>query len=242
MTQPEQQATGNTPAATPLDYAGPTSARPLGRMPTMLEWFVILGIVSLLIVILLPSHNGRRINSTRGACAANLRSASQAIQMYASDHGGRFPDTLGQLIEDEYILDVRILLCPACADTPAQGPTPAARAADLTAGGHLSYVYVGRGLTTTADPYTVVMYEHPAHHKGVGQRRRRRAGRQRSRCPEQDWTQHPDDDSPFRVGVAAGSDGSALLRRPARQRGRAYRVPHRRVDRLGEVGGDVAFA
>jgi prepilin-type processing-associated H-X9-DG protein len=53
-----------------------------------------------------------------------------------------------------------IFVSPMSNDTPATAPTMQAIADLLTAGGHLSYVYLGRGLTTqTATAGTIVAYE-----------------------------------------------------------------------------------
>lgn len=102
------------------------------------------------------------------ACASNLHQIGLGILLYQQDHGGRYPDTLGELVELEGISPA-CLTCPAADDEPATGPTTRAVVADLVAGGHLSYVYVGRGLTdnTVADD-TVVCYEPLANHSGAG--------------------------------------------------------------------------
>lgn len=134
---------------------------------TPLEWFVVLGLLALLLTVMMPRLSSPRIGSVRVACASNLRSLGQAILMCASDHGGRFPDTLGDVVaSSQHLPDVRILQCPACDDTPPTGATPAARAANLTAGGHLSYVYVAKGLTlrTPGAGNIVLAYEHASHH------------------------------------------------------------------------------
>lgn len=53
-----------------------------------------------------------------------------------------------------------VFVSPSSSDTPAQGPTKQAIADQLSAGSHLSYVYLGNRLTTNnATPDTVVAYE-----------------------------------------------------------------------------------
>lgn len=148
----------------PLDYAGPRSVRPGPRTPTAVEWLVVFGVILLLVAIVLPSLNSPRIGSVRVACSANLRSLGQALHMYAAEHRGALPVTVDTVVAERFLPDVRILLCPDCEDTPAKGVTPAALAADVTAGGHLSYVYVGRGLMLSARGDTVLAYEHAANH------------------------------------------------------------------------------
>lgn len=163
-----ERATEKAGTAAPLDYAGLATARPGRLLPTPLDWFVVLGTIGLLIAVLMPSLNSPRINTTRGGCGANLRSIGQAIQMYANDHDGRYPATLEEVVAGHYAPDVRIFLCPGSGDTPAQGATHAGLTADLMAGGHLSYVYVGGGLTQKSDSSIVIAYEHPTHHQSKG--------------------------------------------------------------------------
>jgi len=62
-------------------------------------------------------------------------------------------------------LDGRYFVCPSTRDTPATGPTTQAVIAELAKGGHCSYIYVGRGMTTaTATSTTVVAYEPLVNH------------------------------------------------------------------------------
>ena len=155
--------------ARPLDYAAPRPRlRRRWRTPTLLEWFVAAAVALLLILFSVTVFDGPRINTTRGNCAANLRWIGQAVQMYADAHGGRYPDALADAVRDGLAPDVRIFVCEGSADTPAAGATPAARAADLAKGGHASYAYAGRGLTSDADPDTVLAYEAADHHQGRG--------------------------------------------------------------------------
>lgn len=148
----------------PLDYARPMPRVRPAWVSRAAEAVVCLGIILLLVSILMPNINRARPQGERIACAANLRYVGQSIQMYANEHRGAFPDTLDQVVAGRFAPDVRVMLCPACEDTPARGATPAAVAADLTAGGHLSYVYVGKGLTFRDRGDIVLAYEHATNH------------------------------------------------------------------------------
>jgi len=91
--------------------------------------------------------------------ASNLRQIGQAILIYTQDNAENYPDSFQTLLLNEDI-NSEVFVSPLTSDTPAQGPTTQVVAAQLTAGGHLSYVYLGRGLTTkTATPDTVVAYQ-----------------------------------------------------------------------------------
>jgi prepilin-type processing-associated H-X9-DG protein len=100
-------------------------------------------------------------------CYMNLVHIGIATNMYMMQNGGAYPDDLatllaaGELGSEEFV-------CPATTDTPATGPTTRATAANLTAGGHLSYVYVGKGMTTATPRTAVVAYEAPSRHGGDG--------------------------------------------------------------------------
>ncbi len=60
-------------------------------------------------------------------------------------------------------------ISPMRSETPAEGATTRQIADQLDAGGHLSYVYLGRGLTAhTVTPNMVVAYEMPASANGGG--------------------------------------------------------------------------
>ncbi len=83
----------------------------------------------------------------KSASQSNLHQIGLAILMYAQDHGGRYPDTLGEVWRASRSRP-QAFVCPASPDEAAaarpRGPSPPAVDA---AGGHCSYVYVGRGLT-----------------------------------------------------------------------------------------------
>jgi prepilin-type processing-associated H-X9-DG protein len=83
--------------------------------------------------------------------------------LYANDHGGHYPNTFGELFEEDLISGV--FVCPDTNDTPATGATTQALAANLTAGGHLSYIYLGKGMIQTVSGKLVVAYEPLANHK-----------------------------------------------------------------------------
>lgn len=124
-------------------------------------------ISTMLIAILLPSLNRAREQANRIKCASNLRQVGQAIQIYANENKGQFPDTIDQLMLTGD-LGPEALVCPTSNDTIAPGTTPHEHVASLATPGHLSYVYVGKGLTYRAGADVVVAYEPPANHRNDG--------------------------------------------------------------------------
>jgi prepilin-type processing-associated H-X9-DG protein len=125
----------------------------------------------LLALILLPSLCKLSEAANRAKCAANLLSIGLALQLYQQDNGGTYPDTLGQLAENEQIAS-KVFTCPSSNDEASASTAPAAVAADIDAGPaghHCSYVYIGRGLTAkTVTDATVLCYEPPDNHDGTG--------------------------------------------------------------------------
>lgn len=62
---------------------------------TLIELLVTVSIISILAALTLGSFSTVRRASDKAACAANLRSAGQAIQEYAADHDSSLPGPVG---------------------------------------------------------------------------------------------------------------------------------------------------
>jgi prepilin-type processing-associated H-X9-DG protein len=147
------------------------NATPLKRSRRLL---VLLGLglgVLLVTAFLLSSlcGGGRSYElADRVKCASNLRQISQAIALYANDHHGAYPDTFATILLTEDITG-QCFVCPSTNDEAAPRPTTQATADALNSGGHLSYVYLGRGLNTaTISSTAVVIYEPIANHDNQG--------------------------------------------------------------------------
>jgi predicted Zn finger-like uncharacterized protein/prepilin-type processing-associated H-X9-DG protein len=119
-----------------------------------------LGYFALLISILLPSLNRAREVANRVKCASNMRQIGQGMLLYANDNKGQYPPDLATLMKAEQ-LDPNVFICPSSNDTPGKGPE------DLS-GNHLSYTYVGQGLTNMVPRDAVVMYEKITDHNNDG--------------------------------------------------------------------------
>jgi prepilin-type processing-associated H-X9-DG protein len=149
----------------PLDYAN----LGLRRRRRWWVWLIVLiPIVLLVISFLLPSQQGMGRGAPKVKCAANLRQIGQAILLYANDNHGQYPDSFGTLLLNEDITS-DAFVCPDSNDTPATGATTQAIVANLTAGGHLSYIYLGNGMNTaTVAANAVVAYEPLSNHANTG--------------------------------------------------------------------------
>ena len=122
--------------------------------------------------VMIPSMCRATEPANRAKCANNLRQIGLALLMYANSHDGHFPDTLNALLLPDSGAEITadVFTCPSSTDERALGQTPEELARNLTAApGHLSYVYVGAGLTSAAaSAERVLAYENPHNHNNEG--------------------------------------------------------------------------
>ncbi|HEY8667008.1 MAG TPA: H-X9-DG-CTERM domain-containing protein [Tepidisphaeraceae bacterium] len=165
----EERADGGSKPL-PLEYGRPERNNREARLVTILTIVSAVALcviaVKLLISFVGPSISGTRETAQRINCAANLRQIGQAMRLYANDHEGQYPDALEGLLEEE--IGTALFTCPDTTDTPAAGPTTRAIGASLATPGHVSYVYLGKGLTDKCPPATVLLYEPLANHNHAG--------------------------------------------------------------------------
>lgn len=60
---------------------------------TLIELLVVIAIISILLAILLPSLSAARVAGYRTAAARNMEQIGMALNMYADDNDGYFPET-----------------------------------------------------------------------------------------------------------------------------------------------------
>jgi prepilin-type processing-associated H-X9-DG protein len=150
----------------PLDYQTPPS-----KSPRRIFWILLFEVlvVGFAIFALMPvtSRSSHGI-SDRAMCASNMHQIGLAILLYQNDFGGVYPPSVDELLENEQITP-QVFICPDSNDTAAAGPTTQAVIADLHKPGHLSYIYIGQGLTDkTVTDDMVVLYEPLTNHAGDG--------------------------------------------------------------------------
>ena len=156
----------DSPQPPPLDYAIPSSNPRHRTRP--LTWVIASVVAALLLLsILAPSGTRSRPVANRVKCGSHLRQIGQAISLYANENQGRYPDKLGDLMDQD--ITTAVFICPASNDTDAvPGPTPQASSANVHAGGHLSYIYLGKGLIGTQSATMVIAYEPLTNHANTG--------------------------------------------------------------------------
>ena len=145
-------------APQPLDYANPRN-QPARQYPRF-KFFVKLALLLLLLAyLLLPTLNRPHPSTNREIPASNLREIGQAILLYTNGHQVAYPDSFRTILLNEDITSA-VFVSPSRTETPANGPTTRAIADQLNGPGHLSYVYLGGGLSAnTVTPNDVVAYE-----------------------------------------------------------------------------------
>jgi prepilin-type processing-associated H-X9-DG protein len=152
-----------------LSYEPVTANRRSHPLRRLVGWSVgIILLLLLLIGILAPSLCRSSETANRVKCASNQRQIGQAILLYANEHGGKYPDRLEDLFLAGADVVSELFCCPSSNDEKALGQTMAEIAANLSQPGRLSYVYLGKGLTTSSPPETPVLYEPIANHDNDG--------------------------------------------------------------------------
>lgn len=147
-----------------LDYANP---RTLKVDANRVLWIAagIAGVVLFFVVVILPESNRARPSSQRLICSRNLRQIGQTLLIYANDSDGVYPNRIEDLLLTQNTTS-DVFTCPVSGDVKATGPNARAVAMALTTGGHLSYLYLGRGLRRDAPADTVLACEWLSNHDG----------------------------------------------------------------------------
>lgn len=64
---------------------------------TLVEFLIVVVIIALLIAILLPALGPRHAPALRTRCMVNLRQQTMVFTLYATDHGGKWPDSMAKV-------------------------------------------------------------------------------------------------------------------------------------------------
>ena len=149
----------------PLDYAASTSLR--RSRVRVVVWKIVILIVIAVAAAVEWFASSRRPHSqaanNHAKCASNLQQIGQALRLYANAHQGRYPDVLGQLMAIS--VSPSIFVCPASNDEAAVVGTTTQESIDhVEMRGHLSYIYLGKGMSNTGRAERVLVYEPISDH------------------------------------------------------------------------------
>ena len=92
------------------------SQHPNNKGVTIIELIVVALAFLLIIAALTPFVRMARSRSQRFTCEDNLRKISIALHLYASEHGDKFPASIGELYP-QYVDSERVFDCPASKKT-----------------------------------------------------------------------------------------------------------------------------
>lgn len=92
---------------------------------SLLELLVTVAIILILTTMYWGSNSPSRQKQLKSACQKNLQTMHVALQIFANDHGGKFPETAGARTSEEaldelvprYTADTSIFICPASKDS-----------------------------------------------------------------------------------------------------------------------------
>ncbi len=76
---------------------------------TLIELMIVIAIIAILASVLVPNFLRARGGGQLTACKANLKNLATSIELYSTDHGGRFCDEL-ELLTPNYIKTIPV--CP----------------------------------------------------------------------------------------------------------------------------------
>lgn len=127
-----------------------------------------------LVVAMLPLMAWSELfgTSPRVECQKNLMQIGLAVMQYAGENDGKFPESLRVLLNEGYIKDARLLLCPGSGRrVPKSYAKPAFESMNAEGVGRVAdwsdYVLVP-GLTQKSEPRCILIYDKPGNHKSGG--------------------------------------------------------------------------
>jgi len=80
---------------------------------TLIEMLVVIVIIAILAAILFPVYSSARGKARQAVCLSNMRQIVMAMMLYASNHGGRLPNSVTWDSDIQpYLKNYDILRCP----------------------------------------------------------------------------------------------------------------------------------
>lgn len=107
-----------------------SKTRPAGRLAfSLIELLLTVVIILILMTLYWGPNRGSRQRALQTVCQSNLQKLYIAMNIYATDHGGRFPSVVGarrsaealDLLVPRYTSDTSIFICPGSSDSAPPG-------------------------------------------------------------------------------------------------------------------------
>jgi len=118
---------------------------------TLTELAFVIVIITVIIVLLYPFIGSIRDRAKAISCEENIQKIGRGIRLYAIENEGKFPSSLGELLEGGYLANEKCFDCPL-------SPHPG-RAKDP------DYHYVtGYAISSPSD--TAIVFDKKENHKG----------------------------------------------------------------------------
>lgn len=120
---------------------------------SLIELLVVVALLLILSTMYWGSTSNSRRRQQQAACQSNLQKIYVALQIYATDHGGAFPQVNGARTSEEplselvphYTVDTSVFICPGSKDSALPSGEP-------FRGRRISYAYLmGRCATNTQE-------------------------------------------------------------------------------------------
>jgi len=109
---------------------------------------LLLSATALLFFLFIPRFRGVADGSLAEKCGSNMRQIGVAILLYQQDHGQNYPNTLDELMEEQFTAVV--FICPESSDIASTGATTQA----IAAGVRPLKLNVNTGTITATQPST----------------------------------------------------------------------------------------
>ena len=136
------------------------------RVFLTLQFVFLICVVSVLCSIFWPG--GSRRERTEQLERGDLVNIYGMLCQHARCNSGRFPDSFTDLATEGILTNPEVLVSPFGSGESSTGSTTREVIAQIQDPRHVTYLYYGRGITTSSPPDSVLVTDLPDNHKDYG--------------------------------------------------------------------------
>jgi len=151
----------------------------MGVMQAKVSWPVAaLVVVAFIIFLYWLFYSPPEDAAHRTECMNNVRQIGLAMMQYAGEHEGKFPESFGVLLKENYLITAKVFLCPSTGKRlPPEGfPVPDEKTyfstydlATLSTVDHWADYVIVKGITLNSPAESILLHDRSAEdHKGEG--------------------------------------------------------------------------